>query len=125
MTLPETRGLPTAETMDSEESAELAIQNIAMDDIVLSGDKEKDKEGDKRTEVEKDLGIQNEAIDDIELSEDKEKGEGEDGGAEVEKVNQKEQNGTKEEENEGDENKKTLTHLITLLFRSEVPYLHE
>lgn len=32
MTLPETRGTPTAEIMDSEEGAELGIQNIAMDD---------------------------------------------------------------------------------------------
>ena len=93
MTLPETRGLPTAETMDSEEGAELAIQNIAMDDI------------DKSTEVQKDLGIQNVAMDDIELSEDKEKVEGEDGSAEVEKLNEEEQNGTKEEGKEEDENK--------------------
>lgn len=86
MTLPETRGLPTAETMDSEEGAELVIQNIAMDDI------------DKNTEVQKDVGIQNVAMDGIELSEDKEKVEGEDGSAEVQKVKEEEQNGTKEEE---------------------------
>lgn len=44
MTLPETSGTPTAETMDSEEGVELGIQNIAMDDTELEKEKEKDEE---------------------------------------------------------------------------------
>lgn len=49
MTLPETRGMPTAEIMDSEEGAELGIQNIAMDD---KEEKEKEKEKDEEKESE-------------------------------------------------------------------------
>ena len=44
MTLPETRGTPTAETMDSEEGAELGIQNIALDYVEQDKEKEKDDE---------------------------------------------------------------------------------
>ena len=51
MTLPETRGMPTAEIMDSEEGAELGIQNIAMDD---KEEKEKEKDEEKEKEQEKD-----------------------------------------------------------------------
>ena len=105
LTLPETKGLPTAETMDSDEGAELAIQNVAMDDIELIGDKGKDKGRENSTEVENDLGIQNVAMDDIALSEEREKGEGEGERAEVEKGNEEGKNGTKEEEKEEDENK--------------------
>ena len=44
MTLPETCGTPTAETMDSEEGAELGIQNIGMDCIELDKETKKDDE---------------------------------------------------------------------------------
>lgn len=44
MTLPETRGTPTAEIMDSEEGAELGIQNIAMDDKDEKDEKVKHEE---------------------------------------------------------------------------------
>ncbi|XP_078376214.1 organic cation transporter protein-like [Oculina patagonica] len=53
MTLPETRGTPTAEIMDSEEGAELGIQNIAMDDKELKDEKEKDEE--KKEDVNGDV----------------------------------------------------------------------
>lgn len=53
MTLPETRGTPTAEIMDSEEGAELGIQNIAMDDKELKEEKEKDEE--KKEDVNGDV----------------------------------------------------------------------
>jgi len=49
MTLPETSGTPTAETMDSEEGAELGIQNIAMDCTEL--DKEKGKDDEKKEDL--------------------------------------------------------------------------
>ena len=49
MTLPETSGTPTAETMDSEEGAELGVQNIAMDCTEL--DKEKDKDEEKKEDL--------------------------------------------------------------------------
>ena len=49
MTLPETSGTPTAETMDSEEGAELGIQNIAMDCTEL--DKEKEKNDEKKEDL--------------------------------------------------------------------------
>ena len=44
MTLPETSGTPTAETMDSEEGTELGIQNIAIDETELDKEKEKNEE---------------------------------------------------------------------------------
>ena len=44
MTLPETSGTPTAETMDSEEGAELGIQNIALDYTEQEKKKKKDDE---------------------------------------------------------------------------------
>ncbi|XP_073236128.1 organic cation transporter protein-like [Porites lutea] len=53
MTLPETKGLPTAETMDSEQGIELGIQNVAMEDIVLNDEKEKVQEKEKQLEEEK------------------------------------------------------------------------
>ena len=82
MTLPETRGLPTAETMDSEEGAELGIQNVAMDDIVLSDEKEKEKEAEKKVEAEK----ANEEKQDREKEEGKEKnGSGEEKGKQDDK----------------------------------------
>lgn len=53
MTLPETKGLPTAETMDSEQGIELGIQNVAMEDIVLNDEKEKEQEKEKQLEEAK------------------------------------------------------------------------
>lgn len=49
MTLPETSGTPTAETMDSEGGAELGIQNIAMD--CTEPDKEKEKDDAEKKDV--------------------------------------------------------------------------
>ena len=49
MTLPETSGTPTAETMDSEEGAELGIQNIALD--YTEQDKEKEKDDEKKEDL--------------------------------------------------------------------------
>ena len=53
MTLPETKGLPTAETMDSEQGTELGIQNVAMEDIELNDEKEKEQGKEKQLEAEK------------------------------------------------------------------------
>ena len=39
--------------MDSEEGAELGIQNVAMEDIMLNDEKEKGEEKDKSLEAEK------------------------------------------------------------------------
>ena len=49
MTLPETSGTPTAETMDSEEGTELGIQNIALDCTEI--DKEKEKHDEKKDDL--------------------------------------------------------------------------
>ena len=49
MTLPETSGTPTAETMDSEEGAELGIQTIALD--YTEQDKEKEKDDEKKEDL--------------------------------------------------------------------------
>ena len=48
MTLPETKGAPTAETMDSEEGVELGIQNVAMEEIQLKDDTERVKDEEKK-----------------------------------------------------------------------------
>ncbi|PFX33207.1 Solute carrier family 22 member 5 [Stylophora pistillata] len=62
MTLPETKGTPTPETMDSEEGIELGIRNLGMDDIELKDENEvkdpekmknaKENSEDKRKEKE-------------------------------------------------------------------------
>ncbi|KAJ7391895.1 hypothetical protein OS493_016191 [Desmophyllum pertusum] len=51
MTLPETRGMPTAEIMDSEaEGAELGVLNISMEDEEVKDGKEKEKSEEKEKE---------------------------------------------------------------------------
>jgi len=97
MTLPETSGLPTAEIMDSEEGAELGIQNVAMDDMVLSDEKEKDK-GDEKSVVKN--------LKEEKLNETKEKYE------EESKNETDEENHNDETEKDGEEGKSEKTEPV-------------